>query len=442
MLRSALRANKPDFAPIFDPPPAKTAEIARRLVERYGDGQEPRKSTAQLETLLGRLRVVRFAWEKVAPADRLDVVWVLWSGTSPPAERSAFLHDFLDWLETPHHRYQAVRLAVAWAAAFDPRLPSTQIVSDWLMSHLLWLPDPWRRLADRFQLFSVDRAPDALAEAFLEAPTTTASYFAAERLPASAVRGGLGTETLAAAAARVKAQAAHPGLALRLCELALEIGVFELADTPRVTARRNDLQTSLAEALLLPWEFQTPPSEVKTSILTFLLRHYGDMRVAPKRWRALRQPAIAVMHRWLIEETAAAYFRLASRSRLVERKRLAERQRFWLSRLNEIDGAWLLTGAHAATGVDAGELAYGRLGGRPDQVALLLRVGNFTVLEMAHDASERIWRAGNLLAPSLYQPPDHIYWPGSLAQGVDFSSAYGDDGRLTWQERLAAFLER
>lgn len=441
MLRSALQANKSDFAPIFDPPPAKAAEIAERLVERYGEGQEPRKSAAQLETLLGRLRSARFVWEKVAPADRLDVVWVLWSEAYLPAEHSAFLHDFLDWLETPNHRYQAMRLAIAWAAAFDSRLPSIRIVSDWLTSHLIWLPDPWRRLADRFQLFSVDGAPNALAEAFLRAETATARYFEAEGLPASAVRGGLGAEILAAAARQVKAQAAQPALALRLCDLALEIGAFEPADTPRVTARRSALQTSLAEALLLPWQFQASPPDAKASLLTFLLRHYGDMRVAPKRWRALCQPAVAVMHRWLIEETVATFFRLAGRSKSVERNKRTERQRFWLSRLDEIDSAWLLTGAHAAAEV-AGEMAHGRLGGRPDHVALLLRIGNFTVLEMAHEASERVWLAGNPLAPALHQPPDHIYWPGSLARGVDFSSAHGEDGRLPWQARLAAFLER
>lgn len=441
MLRSALKADPSGFAPSFVPPPAKSAEIAQRLVERYGEGRESRKSASALEALLDRLRRVRFDWEQVEPADRLEVVWVLWSGPQPPAEHSAFLRQFLDWLETPHHGYQMARLANAWAAAFDPRLPSIRIVGDWLAAHRMWLADPWRGLAERFQLFSIDRAPALLAESLLRGHTTAIQFFDAIHLLASAIRGGLGTEILAAAIVQIANQAAQsPGLALRLCDLAGVVGVFEPAAALRLTARRRDLQKSLAEALLLPWQAEVPPTQVKASLLAFLLRHYGDMRIAPQRWRALHPSAIALMHRWLNEETVAAYFRLARRAKSAERARLAERQAFWMSRLATVDGAWLLTAAHDTASAD--QIARGRLGGRPDQVALLLRVGNLTVLEIVHESSERIWRAGNPLAPQLYQGPDHIYWPAALAQGVDFSSAYGAESPLAWQVRLAGFLDR
>ena len=98
MLRAALRADAWDFAPAGRPlTTTKAADVARLLVERYGDGQ-CRKSAAELESLLGRLRHVRFGWEKVEPDDRLNVAWVLWSGANPPAQYPAFLNDFLDWL--------------------------------------------------------------------------------------------------------------------------------------------------------------------------------------------------------------------------------------------------------------------------------------------------------------------------------------------------------
>lgn len=441
MLRSALKADPSGFAPSFALRPPKTVEIARRLVERYGEGREPRKSASALEALLDRLRRVRFDWEQVEHADRLDVAWVLWSGPQPPAEHNTFLRQFLDWLQAPHHGYQMARLANVWAAAFDPRLSSIRIVGDWLAAHRTQLTDPWRGLADRFQLFAIDRAPTMFAEAFLRGRATATQFFDAVHLPASAVGGGLGAEILAVAIGQVEAQVAQfSALAPLLCDLARAVNIFEPGAAFRVTRRRSDLQRPLAEALLLPWQVEAPPPAAKATALAFLLRHYGDMRVAPQRWRALHPSAVSTMHRWLNEETVAAYFRLARRAKSAERARLAERQVFWMSRLDTIDGAWLLTAAQQAASAD--QIARGRLGGRPDQVALLLRVGNLTVLEIAHESNERVWRADNPLAPHLYQRPEHIYWPASLAQGVDFSSAFGAESPLAWQARLAGFLDR
>jgi hypothetical protein len=224
-----------------------------------------------------------------------------------------------------------------------------------------------------------------------------------------------------------------------LCDLALTVGVFDSATASRLAARRADLQTQLAEALLLPWQAEAPAPGIKAPLMAFLLRQYGDLRVAPARWRLVHRSAAAVMHRWLTEESVAAYFALAHRSKSVERTRLLERQEFWMSRLDTIDGAWLLAARQPST---ADQIAHGRLGGRSDQVGLLLRIGNLTVLEIAHESSERIWFKGNPLAPQLYRQADHVYWPGSLAQGVDFSSAFGAEGSLDWQGRVAEFLDR
>ena len=207
MLREKLAEQKTtSVAPLAAPAPGKTPPTARILVERYG--QEPRKSAELLNALLRRLRLVDYDWNRVERLDRLDVAWVLWQSADPPAEHEAFLQGFLAWLGAPERRYQAARLAIAWSAAFDPSLASMRIAGDWLSAHIDWLPDPWPRLTQDFDVFSVDAAPRCLAEAFFAGEASAAEFLTGLGLPALAIKGGLLLETLAAAAAIVEIRAA------------------------------------------------------------------------------------------------------------------------------------------------------------------------------------------------------------------------------------------
>lgn len=425
----------------FVPWAAKTPEIARRLVERYGEGQEPRKSADALQALLRRLRRVHYDWRQISDADRLDVAWVLWEGAPPPAEHEAFLFDFLAWLEAPQRRYQAARLALVWAAAFDPRLPSIRSVAAWLAAHQDLLPEPWPRLAADLDIFSIARAPRRIADAFFDCDDVADAFFARQRFPLRAVKGGLALETVAAAAAVVRECAnADPRLALRLCALAAANKGLRGVDGAIVAPRLATIRAMVAEALLLPWEFPAPPREVKRAIATFLLELYGDVRVASAHWRGLDAPA-ATMRRWLTEETVIAYFASVRRAKAVDRDRLAEREQFWLANLGHVDDAWLLAGPANRSSTAIERLARGRLGGcRPDQVALLLKIGRLTILEASHEKSEIVWLDTNSFAPPLFRSEHEIYWLGALSRSADFSSAFGQRDNSTWQERLTRFI--
>jgi hypothetical protein len=446
MLRAALAGIRDaDLMLRFAPPPPKAPEIARLLMERYGENAGPAKSSNALEALLRRLRLVRYDWNKVAPADRLDVAWVLWEGTVPPAEHEAFLHGFLGWVEKPWRRLQAARLAASWAAAFDPDLGSIRRAGDWLARYAARLPEPWPRLAEEFQIFSVEHGPAALAKTFLAGEETAIRFFQRLRLPARAAAGGLALAALAAATASVERRLARePRLAARLCDLSLHGAAFRPdAAIGRFPRRGKVIRRALAEAVLLPWRDQTPPPEVKARISAHLLRHYGDARVTPAHWPDLRAPAATIMRRWLTEQSIAAYFRLARQTTSADRDQLAEREEFWRSQLERIDDAWLLAGRRCIATLGPDQPAHGSLTGcRPDQSALLLRVGGTTVLESSDAASESAWLPGNPLASPLYRPADQPYWPAALASGADFSSAYSRKGNDTWQERLAEFIGR
>lgn len=100
----------------------------------------------------------------------------------------------------------------------------------------------------------------------------------------------------------------------------------------------------------------------------------------------------AAVRRWLTEETIATYFRLAGQSNSDQRTRLTERYRFWASRLDAIDGAWLLTAAREGD-ESIGQMAHGRWVG-PINLSCCFASGTLTILEAASETSDRIWRAG------------------------------------------------
>jgi hypothetical protein len=411
----------------------KTPEVARRLVERYGALAASCKPESALQALLRRIRRAGYDWQKLAASDRLDAVWVLWEGTNPPAEHASFLRDFLAWLETPWRRLQASRLAAAWVAAFDPAVPSIRTVGAFLARHAGRLPDPWARHAADFAIFSIEEGPLALAQSFLAGDEAGPAFFDRLRLPGES---GLALATLQAAAAIVEERAAdEPRLAARLRALAMRGDTFlPNAARSRFPHRVAAIRSAIAEALLLPWQDETPPTAAKAECFRFLLRHYGDARIEREQWAGLRAPAAAIMLRWLVEQSIASYFRLAAAT---------EREAFWHDRLAAIADAWLVTGPRAAAALGPDPLARGSLiGCRPDRAALILRVGGMTILESSSAPAESVWLPGNALAPPLYRRPEEPYLATALATGADFSSAFRRRDNSSWQERLAEFIER
>lgn len=433
-LRNAICLTSPlRFVPTRKP---NLPDVARFLVERYGTGNEPRKSAMQLEALLHRLRSARFDWEAISPADRLDVAWVLWSGPQPIAEQHPpFLLAFLNWVATPWRRVQAHRLAISWAASFDSGLRSSRFVGEWLAARATLLADPWARLAADFEIFSAERGPVRLAEAFLASEESEQDFFDRIALTGRAATGGLVLEALAAAAERVEGRLAQePGLATRLSFMSVHRQVFRPAATERsnfVRARRVRLR--IAEALLLPWQRAEPPAEVRAQILDYLLRHYGDARVEDALWDDMRPPARNIMHRWLTADATETFFHLMDDQ---------EGRRFWASYGGHIDHAWLVAGPQIADILNEKRFGYGRLTGcRPDHCVLLLHLRGITIAKTSDEKSWRAWLPHNNLAPALYCGRAQSCFSATLMNGADFSSSYGRKGNGRWQDRLDDFIK-
>lgn len=433
----------------FAPAPPRLPPVAQKLVDRYGSGDQPRKSPRQLAALLHRLRAVEYRWDAVGAFDRLDVAWVLWSGPEPPAEQPPFLAAYLDWLAAPFRRVQARRMAIAWAASFDPRRRSIRLVGDWLAAHAAALGAPWTGLAETHEIFAVTRGPARLAEAYLASDETSADFFDRLGLKGRTRAGGLAFEALNAAAGLVEGRVAdEPRLAARLIDLSLHEGAYRpsvrarLAPEPAHAVRRR-----LAEALLLPWRERSPPAEVKALIIDHLLRQDGDCRLpessrADALWDTVRAPARAIFHRWLTDATIVLFFRLLSGLTPDDPKRWQAERIFVNAYAAEIDHAWLLAGPRAVAALGENGIGHGRLAGcRPDLLALVLRIRGIIIVATNDDKAWRAWLPRNDLAPPLYGGRSPPIYPAGLTMGADFSPNFSlaDDG--LWQDRLHDFID-
>jgi hypothetical protein len=426
----------------FALPPSLLGGVAELLVERHGEGDGPRKSPAELAALLERLRLARFDWDNIRTADRFDIAWVLWDGPDPPAEHEAFLAAYLHWVETPWRRFQIRRIACAWVDGFDPRLTSIRSVGAWLAARAAQLLEPWPRLAEECDIFSVERAPTMLAEMFLAADESEQACFDNLGLGDTAA-SGLRLETLGAAAALVRRRLAkRPGLAARLMELSLHQPAFRPGAEQR-GSRARAIRLQLAEALLLPWQQEYPAEDVIEQTLFYLLRECGDPWLPNAIWSDIRPLATGIMRDWCKRKAIASFFRLAGRRKGDNRVQTQLRQDFWTAYIDRIDEAWIVGGSQSFAALGIPEAGYGRLVGcRPEHCALLLKIGGMTVIETNHAHNERLWLADNDLAPPLYHEHRRSYCPSMLTAGADFSSGYSCNDGANWQERLHSFIER
>ncbi len=445
--RAALQHSRRAPVPLHFAPPrrARLPEVVDQLLRRYGAGDAPRKSAAELDALLRRLQKADCQWEGVSPTDRLNVAWVLWRGSEPPAENRSFLSAFLNWVAAPWRRVQARHLASAWAAAFDPKLASIRLVGEWLSARAAQLSDPWSRLAAEFDVFSIEHGPVRLAKAFLASTESEKSFLDRLRLRGPAVAGGLMLETLGVAASLVEVSLERaPRLATRLIELCMHEGAFRPAAMAKAAPKRAaSVRLKICEALLLPWQQAEPPEEVRGQIIDHLLANYGDARVNDAVWEDLRPPARKIMRGWLKRRTIETFFHVAGETNPGNRGRRQASHRFWTAYQDHIEDAWLLAGPlHLASLKTKETIGHGRLAGcRSGDSALLLRIRGITIAETSNFDSCQAWLAHSDFAPPLYCDKMKPCWLAALTTGADFSPVYARNGSGSWQDRMHDFIE-
>jgi hypothetical protein len=447
-LRSSLTVFKNGTSPLrfSAPTPEHFPAVVAKLVQKYGDDGQVKANPRDLEALLRRLRACRYTWDEVQLRDRLNVAWVLWSAPSLPAEHTAFLDAYLNWLETHWSPTQVKRLASSWAEACDPNLSSLRTVAAWLEARLPRLPEPWRSLGTHFDLFSFDRGPHSLANAFLESTESPEAFFERIQLRGRGAAGGLVLEMLIKAAEATEARlAARQDYAARIIALSMHQGTFRpSARDSRTSDRARVARLTLAEALLLPWSKQDPGDATREAIIEHLLRHYGDARLRQAVWEDMRRPARDTMRRWLSAETIEAFFRLMNDMQIENPHQWRRRRKFWMAYLDHIDHAWLVAGRQGAELARRSELSFGRLSGsRSDHCALMITIRGMTIVDWNHAGSVRIWRPDDPRAPALYGGTDGTkYRLQDLTAPADFECRHTGNDQARWQDRVHEEIRR
>lgn len=212
--------------------------------------------------------------------------------------------------------------------------------------------------------------------------------------------------------------------------------------TAEMGLRFEELRVPLAEKLLSPWFSRTPETDVRETIMSFLLGALGDPRLQREAWHGVSSGARKVFLSWLVQETLEDFFRIIDATALS--RHWKERKEFWGGYLDAgaISEAWLILGTdariHGRKVLRDSSAQWGKLkGGQPGHSVLLLRVRNVTVIEWSHSGAARFWLEGHSKAPKPYMG---IYHAFRLRAPCDHRVIHDQGGK--WKRNMRNWIGR
>lgn len=312
--------------------------------------------------------------------------------------------------------------------------------------------DAWPGKFKAFALLEPSRAPGLLAERILTAGADAGAIFREAGLDTAGRRfGGLAESVFRAACHRVKrltGQSAVEGQRTLINFAANDKGKFAF---PRVWPE-------FVEASLSPWEI-VEPSEAHKSALIEMLERFGegDPRAKPQLWRVVMDKApgaYAVLMRWLTRASVLQFLDIVDRLMPDSASKLMwdYRRAFWMSYLLSdgnspgIDAAWVAfgdEGARLATNAarSSGDRSFASFGRQVDKTsqhaALILQMGDLTIVDWSHSAKYQVWRRGDKGIPQLFQ---QRYSNGAL-YSAPIQESHISPSTYSWQKKLASLIE-
>lgn len=312
--------------------------------------------------------------------------------------------------------------------------------------------DHWPSDIATLQLFDPSRAPTRLADLVLRSVEPPVDVLAKLGLGTPGRRkGGFVTEAFSRACGMVAQLRGRevPDAQLRLIAWAHdETGILAYSRA----------WPELVDACLTPWTAAEPANDHKALLIETLERFSGgDPRIRPERWRSVveRFPdAYELLLRWLTRASVLQFLDIVDQSLRDPADKLmwSYRRAFWTSYLMgtgggpQIDAAWVAFGADGArlanqaarASGDRSLAVFGRQEDRsPQHAALIVRMGDLTIVDWSHNAKYNVWSRGEPQHPPLFK---QVYRAGEL-YSAPLQESHSAPSSFSWQKKLARIIE-
>ncbi len=293
-------------------------------------------------------------------------------------------------------------------AAFGNRLGQLSL-------HWPWRKDDiWPKLHDELKLFDSQEGPKRIAATVMQSASPVMRIFDNANLSSGMRRKGGLAEAAFRQACGTTAQLTGPSASTAQTRL------MEWANAGDEGFIYPRAWCNYVDALFRPWRSAQPSEAHQNRLVDVVIKYAGDPRTTQgSKWSAIEErapEAYGVIMRWLTKASFEQFFAIVDQ--MTDRPDMwKERKRFWSKYLNAnpslISDAWVVFGKDgvllaeqvAKKNNNEAYRKFGRLGsGRtPQHTALIMKIGDLTVVEWSHNGKWNIWRQRDHGAPALHK---------------------------------------
>lgn len=435
--------------------PTELRKAVAKLEARSGSSSKPLEAVSDLQNRILAL-AAGGVLHTISRRDMREGGKVVLHAPSPLAAVPEVIDGLLHQIERHKRRAAFFATIDAYLDGFESQEPVVLSLAEKLSamaSRWTWRPnDHWPTRFSEYSLLDPARAPELIANKVLSSGKHPRQVLAEAGLDAAGRRFGGLVDT----AFRVACRFVMGWHGQRAVD-----GQRTLMEWARDDDGKFGFQKSwsnFVSATLLPWE-AVEPSEAHKSALIEMLERFGggDPRAHPHRWREVMDNApgaYAVLMRWLTRASVLQFLDVVDRLMpdYQAKQMWAYRRAFWTSYLLSdgsspgIDAAWVAFGDAGArlankAARESGDRSFTAFGKQNDKstdhAALILQIGDLTIVDWSHSAKYQVWKRGDKGAPELFKPS---YRYGALYNSP-LDGSHVSPATYSWQKRLAQIIE-
>lgn len=293
------------------------------------------------------------------------------------------------------------RLFRAWLADFNLGRPVSKLVVERINKNLSKLPQSMRELASRYPVISTNPDFSDAARSLLNGQMSRE-----DRADLGLTGDGEVTTRLA-------------DLVIQTCAAQLSQGdgsLEQLAEFEKMVAPGNRIHESVRlhamVGLILGAERRSPGENAIKGIANLIENNFDDPVTGKSKWPSVpdslggvkaRDRCLDTVRKWQVFRSITLFFKIIEQVVESEHKhQFPVRRDFWLKYFDRgmVQDAWVVLGSRAQEQMnrlkrqneDYQALKWAKLSGGPsDQCALLMKLGDTTVMEFSHSGRVRMW---------------------------------------------------